>query len=91
MQSDSTMLPSIHHPARNCYTYFVADPYKFVVLGINEGRADDPSQNPHANDDGKVTLEEAFDYANHVQVSGTQGSKPGMVDPDRIKDVYLSR
>lgn len=66
--------------------------YKFVQLGIIEGRADDPSQNPHAKRDGEVTLEEAFDYANHVVLGGATGPKPDLFDdPDPGMDVYLGR
>jgi len=65
--------------------------YKFVQLGIIGGHADNPAQNPHANGDGLVTLEEAFDYANHVIVGGATGPKPDLVDPDPGTDVYLGR
>jgi hypothetical protein len=61
---------------------------KFINLGIRSGYADDPNQNPHATPDGKVTLEEAYDFANHVIISSVPGAKPNIVDK-LSNDVYL--
>ena len=61
---------------------------KFINLGIRSGYADDPAQNPHATPDGKVTLEEAYDYANHVIIPRVPGAKPNIVDK-LSNDVFL--
>ena len=53
---------------------------KFINRGIRECRADDSQQNPHGDDNDKVTIEEAYDYANHVKIPGAPGAKPNIVD-----------
>ena len=53
---------------------------KFINMGIRECRADDPAQNPHGDSNRKVTMEEAYDYANHVKIPGVPGAKPNIVD-----------
>jgi hypothetical protein len=54
------------HGAFTCY---------FVVRGIQNGEADNRNSNPNANQDHKVTFEEAFDYT--VRASN---QKPNILD-----------
>lgn len=51
----------------------------FVVQGILGGQADNPALNPHANGDGLIPFEEAYDFTFHA-LQGPLTQKPDIVD-----------